>query len=99
MQWFNYMMFVGTAASGAPSTEFALFDDFINLRGDYAAMRPFSNFVPTLKRLLHFILVSVAYTVTAAHYPLVMLFEKEYLNAPLYAKIFTIGATYLPRTF
>ena len=48
-------MFVGCAANSGPTTEFYIFDDFINLRGDYGKMRTFSNWLPAFKRLLHMI--------------------------------------------
>ena len=84
------MTFIGTAASGAPSTEFTLFDDFINLRGDYAKMKAFSNLMPTLKRLLHFALTCLVFTLTPAPFQLELIFEQEYSNAPFYSKILTL---------
>ena len=47
------MLFAGCTAFGGPITEFGDFLDWANVRGDYAQMRPFSNFLPALKRLGH----------------------------------------------
>jgi len=60
--WLNYMVFVGSAVSYGPSTEYSRFDDFINLRRDFGMMQQYSNFLPAFKRLLHMIIVMVVFS-------------------------------------
>ena len=49
-----------------PSYEFKDWDDFINLRGDYAKMKPFTNYLLALRRFCEglgcFVVSSLAYT-------------------------------------
>lgn len=62
--FFDYCTYVFNLQSAVvgPSFEFKDWDNFINLQGDYAKMKPFSNYWPALKRFaqgLFCIVVSV----------------------------------------
>lgn len=48
--WFHYMMLVTASALYGPSVEYRTYLEFINLRGDYSKMTPFSNFGPAVLR-------------------------------------------------
>lgn len=45
------MLFAGCTAFAGPMVEFGVFIEWINKRGDFAKMRTFSNFIPSIKRL------------------------------------------------
>jgi len=98
-QWINYMLFVGAAPFGAPSTEFASFDDFINLRGDSAKMKAFSNFIPAFKRLFQFLLIIGISVTLSAHFSYELLNEQEFKDASMLYKILLVTACGQGKTF
>ena len=53
--WFFYNMFTPFSFCGE-SIEYGVFDDFINMRGDIAKMRPFSNVYSAVQRNTHSII-------------------------------------------
>lgn len=69
--FFSYCNFVFNLQSSVigPSFEFKDWDDFINLRGDYAKMRPFTNYLPALQRFGEALLCIVVSNVCFIYFP------------------------------
>ena len=49
--WTMYMLDVNSAASAGPTIEYSVFNQWVNVEGDFAKMRPCSNLIATIKRV------------------------------------------------
>ena len=63
LDWCHYFMLMNCSPLGGPPTEYRFFKEFINYEGDVTKMRPFSNFLPALRRYIETLLCMVTFLV------------------------------------
>jgi len=73
----NYIFNLQSSVIG-PSFEFKDWDDFINLRGDYVKMRPFSNYPRAFIRYGQGLLCLVVSTICGIYFPPNRLIEASF---------------------
>ena len=76
--WCHYHMLMLSSTLGGPPTEYRPYIDFINLRGDVAKMRSYSNFGHAFKRFLS-VLACMAFFAG-----MIAFFDKNYLIDPAF---------------
>lgn len=78
-EYCNYVFNIQSSVIG-PSFEYKDWDDFLNLRGDFNKMRPFSNYPGAIKRYVEGLLCFVVSSVFSIYFPYDYVLEPSMAN-------------------
>ena len=95
LEWTTYMVSIGQITG--PSSEFLKVSDYFNVVGDYAKMRPFSNFTAAFKRFVQWLLVVGAFIALSSQFKVKYLGSEDLYDAPLLTKAGLLFGTIIER--